>query len=340
MTRILSLCSLIFTLSLLCSCTSVRSSDTASAPGERTGFLGSKKAQVEFQREEAFIGAQKVAIASFKIGYMEEGKAVAKAGTGFGGKSTAALKLVGIDDALRQEVTDEIYRHFVSELQANGYEVIDRQKLLASEHFQKAKTYESPYRKESSLIGSSNELTYFTPSSFGGKMFIWPSDGLGMGGIGWSNPSAAASQYADKHPEGVRVLNVTYIVDFANADVSGGRWSTYSGVQIAQGLSVRPGSVVGITGGHGGTFSKKIGSATLGQPVYTTESFAEVKDITSGAFKGVQIATNALSALTGGGTNQTRQFEIIADPQQYRSLCTDVLKQANTRLITAASSKR
>ncbi len=330
---------LIMVAGILCSCQAVQKKEGGTAPAVQTGFLGKEKPKVDYVTPAAFTGTSKVAIASFKIGFMEEGKAIAKAGTGFGGKSTAGLKLLGIDDALRQQVTDVMYDDFVQQLRNGGYEVVDRQELVESEPFRKVKDYEAPYRKKSSMFGSGNEMTYFTPSSFGGRMYIMPSDNLGMGGLGFSNPLMASCEFAEKNGE-IRVLYVTYVVDFANAEMRGGRWSTYSGVKIGQGLSVRTGSQLGIAGGHGGTFSKKNGSAALGQPCFTTEEFGEVVDVTSGAYKTVQVATNLLSAVTGGGTNQTREFEIKADPEKYRRLCQQVIAEANQQLVDAAVAKR
>lgn len=82
-------------------------------------------------------GAHRIGITVFNVAFPDEYKLVAKShGTAFGmmrsDKSSMQTRLVGVDLAARQKITDEIYADFVTQLKAAGYEVVDQQALVAA----------------------------------------------------------------------------------------------------------------------------------------------------------------------------------------------------------------
>ena len=264
------------------------------------GLFGMSKAEaVKVENKEAFKGMDKVVIGSFKIGFATYKTDSAKAGGGlsggFGGKSTAKSTLLGIDDKTMQSITDQAYQQFVTDLKAKGYTIVDRNELLTNKTFADVKTYPNPYEDSSGgLFGSNSKTKYFTPTAFGDKMHIFMGEiGGTMGGFAFGNPSVAAMEYARE--SGVKVLNVVYVVDYANADSYGGWARTSSAVEIGQGITIVPEfSRLTLIGNSGGTFSNGNGTISLGQPISSEKEFATVKNVNSEAYKAAEVAVNVV----------------------------------------------
>ena len=320
----------------------VTSKAGGTAARTQKGFLGTKKAELDVTTDKAFAGVQQVVIGSFKVGFTDTKKSSAKAGGGFMssgmGHASAKMELTGVSDELRQQITDAAYADFVAALEQAGYQVVDRAQLLSHEAFAKTKSFPSPHKINNSPFAIGHEITYFAPSSFP-ALHLFASDGAGLGGgIGSSNPSAGAIDFASK--TGIKVLSVNYITDFANADAHGGGFAMHASVAVGQGLSIRPGSGVELLGGQGGTFSKANGMIHLGQPVYSTEQFAEVLGTTSAVNKSLQAAVNVTSVLLGGGSSTSRSFEVRANPEQFQAITTDLLQKSNKKIVDKMASLR
>jgi hypothetical protein len=304
-----------------------------------SGLFGMSKADaVSVDNKEAFKAVDKVVIGSFKIGFATYKTDSAKAGGGlsggFGGKSTAKSTLVGVDDKTMQSITDQAYQQFVSDLKAKGYTIVDRKELLAHKTFADTKTYPTPYEDSTGgLFGSNSKTKYFSPSAFGDKMHIFMGEiGSTMGGFAFANPAVAAMEYARE--SGVKVLNVIYVVDYANAEGYGGWASTSSGVEIGQGITIVPEfSRLSLIGNSGGTFSNGNGSIKLGQPLSSEKEFATVKNVNSEAYKAAEVAVNVIGVLGGVGSNSSREYEFTARPADYKLAAAEVTKQANDTFV-------
>lgn len=315
---------------------SVQSTSGGTAPQSSTGFMGMKKDDFDVSVDKAFAGRKEVVIGSFKINFIDDKKASAKAGMGYGGRSTAALKLNGVDAKLMQKITDAAYADFISKLKANGYTLANRADLLAHPDFKKVNTEKSPFREEASFFGRQVTTTYFAPTELGS--IYWAGEEGHIGGFGFSNPMMGASVYADKTK--IPVLFVSYTVDFANSDGDGGRFASTSSMSVGQGVSIAPGGGINLFGGQGGSFSTNSGHIKLGQPVYSTDTFGEVVNTTSDTYKATETALNVVSAVLGGGTNITRKFEINADPAKYQAVTGKVLAETNAKLVGKMASLR
>lgn len=263
---------------------------------------------------EAFAGVNKVIIGGSKVAFVDYRYAAAQAkgsflgGGTFGGKSAARIRLVGVTDAEKQQITDAVYSDFVKKLEAAGYDVLDRRLLEGAAGCQDVPSYPVPYRDDP--MGSNTELSLFVPSSFGKVRFF-----QGDAAIGVSVPfsvktiNVIASEYASK--DAVKGLSANYIVDFAATENYAGR--TYANVGVSDVLSLAPGSSVAIIGGHGGTFSKDNGRIHITSGKLSTEQFGEVVDSTPDINSTVETEVNVLSAVAGMGTNVSRQYEVKAD---------------------------
>lgn len=313
---------------------SVTSTGGVKAPGQASGgFLGMGTADaIKTETDQAFKGVNQVIIASFKVGFTQDKKDRKKAGRGMGGNATANLTLKGVDVATEQQVTDAAYADFVSKLKAAGYTVADRNMLLNSPEFKDIGSDDkSPHKEEASIFGASSSMTYVNPTELGDKIY-WTGESGHTGGFGFGNVMLAASNFADKNK--IPVIFVSYVIDFANSDGSGGSFASTASVEVGQGISVPAGAgSLKLFGGTGGSFQTVNGSITLGQPVYSTEPFAEVVQTTTEAEVAAQYALNAVTLLMGGGSNQSRAFDVNADAQKYKNVAINVLDDANGKII-------
>lgn len=311
---------------------------------QKSGFMGLQKSDdVKVTGAAAFKETKRVVVGGFSIGFATYKTDSAKAGgglmgNGFGGKSTARSTLTGVDAATMQSITDKAYAQFVADLKKNGYEVVDRQSLLADPDFAKSTTLESPHEDSSGgLFGAKSKTVYFAPSSFGGlKPFLGDIAGE-TGGFGKSNPTTAASVFAQKGD--VKVVNVVYVLDFANADSYGGSWRSSSAVSVGQGVTIVPDySKLGINGGYGGTFASTQGSLQIGQPITSAQEFATVEDSTTGADKASQTAANVIGLIGGIGTNASRNYTFAARKADYAKAASEALSEAGGKMVAQMKS--
>jgi hypothetical protein len=308
------------------------------------GFMGlAKTDSIVTTTPKAFAGADKVVIGSFVVGFATYKTNSAKAGggltgSGFGGKSTAKSTLTGIDHATMQSIADKAYAKFVSDLKSAGYKVENRAQLAEFADFKKTKSFPNPYEDSAGgIFGKASKTVYFSPSSFGG-MKIFPGDVAGeMGGFAFANPAAGATAFAKE--TGIKVLNVSYLLDFANAESYGSYWTSSSNVNVGQGMTVVPEySKIGLTGGDAGTFSTNNGMIRLGQPITSKREFATITDNTTGADRGIQIATNVITAIGGLGTNAKRDFTFTARKGDYTAAALDALNTGSGKLTDTMKS--
>ncbi len=331
------LLSILVLTTALASC-SVTSTSGGTKPGEqKSGFMGMAKADdLKVDAEKAFKGVNEVIIGSFKIGFIESKTDKAKAGGGFmsggiGGKSSAEMSLTGINDAIRQDITEAAYKDFVKDLKAKGYKVADSQELFNDKDFADTKTYAAPYVDDQDGLLTSGAVTkFFQPKALGKMRFFAGENANVMGGFAFGNPSTAATVFAEK--SGKKVIHVIYTVDFSNAEDNSG--FTTSAINVGQGISILPGSKLGLIGGQGGTFSTANGNIVLGQPIYSTKTFGEVVGTSSDLYKGAEVALNITTSLLGAGSNIRREFVVKANPTKYKAIALEVVKDANAAIAS------
>ncbi|PZO86150.1 MAG: hypothetical protein DI626_06815 [Micavibrio aeruginosavorus] len=315
---------------LLAGC--VTSSGGTMAPEAATGFLGMKSDDIKIDTAKAFAGKKDVVIGSFKVGFVTYNKASQTAGGGLmggmAGRASAKTNLEGVSDSTMQQITDAAYADFTSLLKANGYNVVDRSTIVSTSEYKKASVETSPQRDADSVLVPKADITFFAPTGM-------PLHGKGFA---FSSPLVAFGTLGEK--TGVPVLDVEYIVNFANADGYGGSFRSTAAVNVGQGISVVPGGRVTIYGGQAGTFSNNIGSVTLGQPVFSTEEFATVSEMTTDGENALGYAANAFSAVLGGGTSISREYAVKADAGKYAAISKSVLNKANVKLVGTMKASR
>lgn len=322
----------------LTACGGVSSHSGVTAAQKEKGLFGTNKDAIDVSTGKAFAGTKDVVIGGFLVGFDIRSSASRKAGGGLfgssqGGRSSATMELLGMDDATFQQITDAAYSDFVADLKAQGYNVVNRDVLLADGEFTKTKAEKSPYVESSGgMLAAKQDTRYFAPSSFGGA-YIFPGDIIGKnGGFGYNNPATGAAKFASEDGKPA-VLHVSYVIDFAATTGHGGRFSDTSSLKVGQGLSVATGSRVGIIKGQSGSFSSNQGTIALGQPIDSGKQFGTLIDNTSDASKATQIALNVMGTIGGLGTNASRNYQIQAEPAKYKAASLEALKKANDTLV-------
>ncbi len=319
----------------------VSSTNEVVKPGvQKSGFMGlSKTADVKVSSPKALKNqSDKVVIGSFKVGFLTDGKAAAVAKGGYfstsasSGKASARVHLLGISTEDLQKIADQIYNDFVAQLQAKGYTVIAAADLVNDAAYNALTDLGTASPEENVVINMipTGKLTYVAPDSQ--KLIYYIGEKKAAFAI--SIKTIQQSQ-ALADATGANVLAVNYIVNFAGADSHGG-YTTSASVKVGQSLRVVAGSSVTFYRG------KKDPTAvlTLGQPVASDETFATIDNITSKAGKALGTAVNVASALLGGGTSQSEEYNFNADAAKYSTEAVKVAKQANEKFIAQLAQAR
>lgn len=302
------------------------------------------KDPLKVQSAAAFQGANDLVIGSFTIGFITERTDKAKAGGGlmgggFGGRSTARSYLAGVSAADLQSIADAAFADFKDRLAQRGFTIAPAASLYGDAAFAKAKPMAAPYEASIMFDGDAKaKAQYFVPAEQG-QLFLFPGDVMnsGLGAIG-ANMASMQSQMgaaAFAKARGQGVVNILYLVDFADADKYGGWFRSSSAVKVKAGLAIAPGSKLTLIAPSG-----KVGTVALKDPVAIGGDFAEVSDSTSGADKAGQAVANVIGILGGVGTNSSRKYTFAARPAQYRTASLDAAGQANALLVERLTSLR
>lgn len=338
-------------LASLTACTTVGTTDgVVGAETRKGGFLGlSAKDAVEVRYAKGFAQVNKVVIGGFKVGFNDSKELERKRETmAYSTVTRGLVKLEGIDHATRQRVTDEMYEHLITLLQARGYQIVPRETFTGSPAYQGVKEFDFPYQEDNSGLFSSYGTGYFySPAQIGPKQAFFtderpdPGAFAGFDSMGISNAAFKFAEISD-----ARVLNVSYIVDFAGAAGSDGFFSS-TAMRVGQRMTVDSG-ILGISKGETGITTAQTGQLTLGQPVHSDQEFATIEDVTSEVEAGATMALNAATGYLRGGLfgamsksqNQTREYIFHATSDKYADAARAVLTQANTLMVDKMAELR
>lgn len=330
---------LVLPLILAVSACSVSSTDGVATRGKNKDSVFGLTSASDIKTEGSISDIQNVVIGSFKVGFAESSKETSKArgtvlgGAVSGGNSTGKVKLEGVTDQLKQEITNAAYNDFVSKLKSAGYNVVDRSSLTSSDQYQKASKENFPYLlDESGLLSEYGKTQYFQPSAFGNTGIIlmadMPSKSKGFGVLG--APDMKMADYAQN--KGAAVVSATYLVDFAVAEGRAG--ISTSSMKVGQNLAITEGTIRFVKGGSS-TFNNGTPALILGQPVESEKEFGTIVDATSGGMKVAEEAANVFTMVLGGGTSRSRSFSIKADPSKYKAQSLEIISKTNAALLSA-----
>jgi len=328
-------------LALITQGCAVSSTNQVTKPGEvKGGFMGlSKTAEVTVTQPKTLKNqSDKVIIGSFKVGFITEGKvkAVAKGGMFSGsihqGKATARVNLVGMTDELMKKIANDAYQQMVQELQTAGYTVLAADELTGQPEYAALQAAgETGPQKEIpvNLLGG-GKVDYVAPDGMNVIYFVGEKKVAFLSSMDTYNLAADLSEAT-----GANVLSVNYIVNFANAETHGGFKMT-AGVKVGQGLSLVSGSSIGFYKGK----KAFAGALALGQPVYSEKEFATIEKVTSKVEKAVGTAVNMASALLGGGTSQSEEYNFNVVPEQFTAGAVEITTKTNHKLVAKLAEYR
>ena len=314
---------------------------TASLFGCMVTGGGNKKPNDPFEvtRPGSFKNQKQVAIGSFKVSFITFDKSSSKAqssmassDSGFA-KLTLRAKLEGIDDNTFQQLTDFAYQDFIMQLKANGYEVVDREKIESAPSYAKLPTTASPFKVTSSfksVTGGSRESATFSPTGL--PLYHKGSD---------YEPAAPFEIYSVADESNVPILNVHYIVHFAYFQGKTDNSGNTKIAQMSMGQMVRMeyGSKLTLAVGPWSTFSNPNGDLNLTWGEVSDITYGETSDSTSGAQK----AANAFSSVVGlfsGGSMSAREYLIQAKPGKYSAAVKDVVERTTSQFVKKMASLR
>jgi hypothetical protein len=275
----------------------------------------------------------------FTVAFITERRATAKAGggltgSGFGGRSTAKMALQGLSDADLQAATNLAYEHYKKEIGAAGIKLADRASLMQAmdANYKPISTGEQReviFSRQESAIAR-----VFAPSEHGSPVLMreWSESLIGSGmsntsHIVWSSMSAQA--YAKK--TGVPVVSVLLVIDFADAETYGGFHRNTSAVSVSSALAaLAKMSRIDIYRADG-----RIASTVLPEPVAFAGNFGALVETTSSAHKSGETVANVFGALTGGGTNSTKNYALQAQPAAWKDAMDQLSRDALRRLMSS-----
>jgi len=335
---------------VLVGCSTVKSTDgVMKADTRKGGFMGlTTKDDIEVEYAKGFASVEKVLIGGFKVGFNDSKKLTQKTSSMFrpSTSQTGLLKLDGVDQATRQQITDDMYDHFVQALQDAGYQLVSRDEFTRIPAYKEVKEVDFPYQDDNSGLFSSYGVGYFySPRQIGSRQPFFhgelkdPGMFAGFSAMGIMKASGEFAKVSE-----ARIINVAYVVDFAGAS-EGDFFST--ALEVGQVMTIDS-AILGISKGGTGIQTASTGQLTLGQPIASEISFATIQDNTSEVEAGATMAVNALTGFFRGGVvgalhqsaSQTREYVFSADQEKYAEAAREVLAKTNTLLTTKMASLR
>lgn len=295
------------------------------------GWFNSRAAiepiQVKNTNGDQIKGMKRVAISVFNVAFPDDYHLKLTSNGSAGNlithrSSELNTKLVGMDLAARQRITDAAYADFVTELKAAGFDVVDQAALVAAAP--EISTWESLPSGTHGRFG-----TYLAPT--GMSVHMMPGDAgaqratSGMFGslnlvvnLAGSSQASKRSAYVARDANSY-VLAVSMVVDYAVYSSSGDRkgfgkrvsQDFEEGATVAAGSIINPATVVRVWNTHSGGFPTFL---TLQQPV---------------------ISDADIGPSTGGSGDWT----ITTTPQLFTPPAIDVIGRTNGALVTTLAAK-
>lgn len=317
---------LLVLLLAMAACSATRISQDVKPEGMKEGvFVKTDVADMVIKADGAIKGEKKVAVPFFRVVFYTENDPGGFYSKGTTADSTFSVtiksKLLGIDQATMQRITDAAYKDFIARLKAKGFEVLPLDKLKANAAYAKFESKSNPF-VDKAFFGS--DSTYFAPT------------GLKMHGDGMSAISTGQVIGSIVKDEQVSVIDATYYISFLSQEFEK-TLGMVSGVKVGQTLKVTEGSFLNFSGYQAsqckGYCPSMVANVTMGQPVYSNEEFGEMKDTVSTA---EQVAMKVF----GGLGKEVHKYELNADPEKYESIATGLVAKVAEKFADALASKR
>lgn len=292
------------------------------------------KDYLKLDKLDALKGMKRVAFPSFQVEFEiesnESASSVARQpGEGGGAEARVSTRyfLKGIDDALCQKITDELYASVASQLQAAGFEVVGLDAVKSAAAFGKLPLKPTPFhidksKHDSVFCAPQGMQTYFKP---GDQRLEW--GGISFSALDWNGTYKALGQELN-----AALIEARFVVTFCDLEGSKqGFWQSYGNTATASVKSTLALTFLPVetrfwvqTGNTKASVFKpnNFVALTLKHPVMAGKQLFEVKDTTTTGQKVGDVAVTALGALNalGGGRNmssRTKQYEAHVEGAEY-----------------------
>ncbi len=275
--------------------------------------------------------SKRVIVAGFRVIFLEGNAVSAQVRASYlpgrdtsGAKASLSLKLVGVDDATLQAITDQAYKTFIEQLKASGREVVTAADL--PDFNAKMETVQTPYRAE---VGAQKGVA-FAPT---GTPMWWTYADPGwtnQGPFKQANYRALAPLSTEK--QGI-VIAPMIVVDFARLSSSGNRSGlTSNSAEVGSALEM------GVRGFHTPMLlvdgsQREEGAVSLTAGFNTNQAFGTITEVAQEDNKGAKGVADMLGGLmglanAGGAARSKSEQEAKTDNTQYSAAATLVLNQA------------
>lgn len=292
--------------------------DAAFKPAERAQTL----IDVTGADAGALRGIRRAALSSFQVEFITKGAAGATSreiGRSGSASTNLQITLVGLTPADHQAITDRLHAEFVSDLQAQGIEVVPTERIVAAAAYKKMAATGKPSPTDTRT--SNTWSTVYAPQGLAIYGAGSSSNAIGIlaGFTALSDASATMFGNGELATElDAAAITVRMVVNFVDLKSSNSSWfGRTSGTASVSGevtASVEGGS--SFMAVHRPTGSAMM---TLRAPLLVDgAAFSGVKDTTSIAAN-VGLALLSL-AIGQGGSATAIEKEAVADPARYREL--------------------
>ncbi len=307
----------------------------------KRGFLGQKVALEPMATYHAgeFKGAHRVAISSFAVAFPSDNNYHAASNIGAfdklfdaGAKVKMRTSITGVDHATQQRVADKAYALFVAQLQAAGYEVVDRAGLIAAapEYATWAAVPNFSAGRFGTYVAPTGQSLFWLQGDTDKRDTSGTFGNLGTALRGTESTVAFKRSPYIAHDGNLGILTVTLVVDYGVASSSGetgefraARANYEVGVNIAAGNLQDRGSMFQYWGPKSGGFPA---IAVLQQPIRTDASIGEVSSIDLSQLK-----------------KKDRDFQNIqikADPAKFEAAANEVVARVVPLFVATMSGSK
>lgn len=264
-------------------------------------------------KEKSLRGKTRVSVPFFRLNFVTKDKYRNSVTTGMGHNTSARVKseLMGVDPAVYQTITNEMYADFLKQLEAAGYELVSLEEVKKVEKFAKM---ESNYPDIDNDAAKVTALRLPFPGRF-------------------KNPSAEISKTLD-----AIVLQVDLTVDYLIINANQKRFNIVkdaSHVDVSQGINV-----LGLITAYA---ESKMTTILIQQPVTSQRPFGIVQDETSAMSKAgdaLVLASGWLGNGIGSKRQSSKTLAIAANTQDYQLAVGDAMSQVNQSIAGTLQTLR
>lgn len=290
-------------------------------------------------------GCKKVVVTEFNVQFITKKNASVQAGRATEGAAhvNSNIKLMGLDNATLQAITDQTYTNFLAGLTSLGVEIMPYAEYKALPQYGDMASYlkTSPLEISAGIFSGGQPSLLFAPQGMPVTLF-GDETGVNSGALmsvsmGRSTPHTLEPQIAKE--TGVAAVHVYLVVDFCQMEAKGGVFSYTAQVDTKPQLSIAKIShCLFVFGGGmtGGLEYVKMKNNAFGKDEFVTS----INDITTTGQKVGDAAGNIIGILGGhGDTYKTRSYEAVANPALYQAACVKYISSVQELMLAGIKAK-